>query len=281
MRQTWFITGASRGLGVEIARAALESGHRVAATSRDASAVERVLGRSQHLLALSLDVTTPGAAEEAARRAISHFGRVDVLVNNAGYALYGAVEEYTEDEFRQQMETNVFGMLAVTRAFLPALREQRSGHIFNLSSVAGFMGSPGASAYDASKFAIEGLSEALAKEVAPLGIKVTIVEPGLFRTEFLTKASSVFTSRTISDYDSTAGRTRRWMDDLNGNQAGDPRKLANAIVKLARLPKAPLRFTAGADAVKYLEESLRARQEELEQWRELSESLALDVPAVK
>jgi NAD(P)-dependent dehydrogenase (short-subunit alcohol dehydrogenase family) len=276
MHKVWFITGASRGLGTEIARAALEAGDDVVATARDSTSIEKALGVSEHLAAVSLDVTKHGAPEEAVRAAIARFGHIDVLVNNAGYGLMGALEECTEEEVKRQFDTNFVGLLAVLRATLPILRAQRSGHIFNLSSVAGFRGDAGASSYCASKFAVEGLSESLAGEMAPLGIKVTIVEPGYFRTDFLSAGSSRFASRTIDDYDSTAGQVRRAMKQYDGKQANDPRKLARALVTLSNSPQPPLRFTAGADAVQWFEENLSLKRAELERWRSLSASLAFD-----
>lgn len=192
------------------------------------------------------------------------FGRIDVLVNNAGYGLVGALEECSAEELDAQFNTNVLGLAAVTRTVLPVIRAQKSGHIFNVSSAAGFAGYPGASSYCATKFAVEGLSEGLAHEVAPLRIKVTIVEPGYFRTGFL------------GDYDATAGAMRRGSQAMNGNQEGDPRKLAQAFLPLAAAQKPPLRFTAGRDAVEQLEQKLAARREEMMPWHELAVSLAHD-----
>jgi NAD(P)-dependent dehydrogenase (short-subunit alcohol dehydrogenase family) len=241
MNKVWFITGASRGLGAEIARAAIDAGYDVVATARESSAVERALGNSAHLMPVPLDVTRRGGPEQAVKAAVARFGRIDVLVNNAGCALIGAVEECTDEEVRRQLDTNLLGLLAVTRAALPTLRAQRKGHIFNVSSVAGFRGDPGGSSYSASKFAVEGLSESLASEPAPLGIRVTIVEPGYFRTEFLTNGSAHFAAHVLQDYDITAGHVRRLMKEYDGKQANDPRKLARALVTLAfRAPSAAI-----------------------------------------
>lgn len=274
MSKVWFITGASRGLGAEIARAAIDNGDDVVATARESSAVEKALGNSAHLLPVALDVTRRGAPEHAVKAAVARFGRIDVLVNNAGYI--GAVEECTDEEVRRQLETNLLGLLAVTRAALPTLRAQRKGHILNVSSVAGFRGDPGGSSYSASKFAVEGLSESLASELAPLGIKVTIVEPGYFRTEFLTSGSAHFAANVLPDYDATAGHVRRLMKEYDGKQANDPRKLARALVTLANSEHPPLRFTAGADAVNGFEEQLASKRAELDRWRALSVSLAFE-----
>jgi NAD(P)-dependent dehydrogenase (short-subunit alcohol dehydrogenase family) len=272
MSKVWMITGASRGIGAEIARAALAAGDKVVATGRNPGSVAEALGSSDRLLALGLDVTMEEQAREAARAAIDKFGCIDVLVNNAGYALLGALEECSAEEVEAQFRTNVFGLLHVTRAVLPAMRARRSGHIFNISSLAGFHGDPGASSYCGTKFAVEGLSESLAREVAPLGIHVTIVEPGYFRTDFLSGASVNHAARTIDDYDQTAGKARRATAEVDGKQANDPKKLAQAFVTLANAEKPPLRFTAGADAVELLEKNLARKKLQLDQWRALSSS---------
>ncbi|HEX5342291.1 MAG TPA: SDR family NAD(P)-dependent oxidoreductase, partial [Duganella sp.] len=204
------------------------------------------------------------------------FGAIDVLVNNAGYGLVGALEEYSDAELVSQFNTNVFGVAYVTRAVLPHMRQRRSGHIFNISSAAGVAGFAGASAYSASKFALEGMSEGLAQEVAPLGIKLTIVEPGYFRTEFLTAGSVTFAERVIDDYDATVGVARRGALEMNGKQGGDPDKLAQALLRLALAKEPPLRFSAGADSVGLLEQTLQSKAKELASWRELALSLAHD-----
>ncbi|SET86905.1 oxidoreductase [Stigmatella erecta] len=276
MSKVWFITGATRGIGAELARAVLAAGDSVVATGRKAEAVVKALGTSDRLLVTPLDVTQPGQPEDAVRAALGKFGRIDVLVNNAGYGLVGAVEECSAEELAAQFAANVLGLAAVTRAVLPVMRAQKSGHIFNVSSSAGFAGYPGASSYCATKFAVEGLSESLAHEAAPLGIKVTIVEPGYFRTEFLTDNSAVYARKVIGDYDATAGAMRRGSRAMNGHQEGDPRKLAQAFLTLAAAQKPPLRFTAGRDAVEQLEQTLAARREEMKPWRELALSLAHD-----
>lgn len=274
--KTWFITGAARGLGNAVARAALAAGDNVVATGRDHSVIQTSLGHSERLLALSLDVTEPAQAVAAAASAKSHFGGIDVLVNNAGYGLIGALEEYSDMELIAQFKTNVFGLAYVTRAVLPLMRERRSGHIINISSAAGIAGFTGASAYSASKFAVEGMSEALAQEISPLGIKLTIVEAGYFRTEFLTAGSVVFAERVIGDYDDTAGMARREAQDMNGKQGGDPDKLAQALLRLTLEQSPPFRFNAGEDSVGLLEHTLASKAAELTRWRDLSLSLAHD-----
>jgi NAD(P)-dependent dehydrogenase (short-subunit alcohol dehydrogenase family) len=273
----WFITGASRGLGVEFAKAALDSGDSVVATSRSAESVTKALGTSDRLLAFALDVTKPGAAEKAVHAALLRFGRIDVLVNNAGYGIVGALEELSAEEVLAQYKTNVFGLLDVTKAVLPAMRAQRDGHIVNISSVGGFYADAGISAYCGTKFAVEGLSEALAKEVGPLGIRVTIVEPGYFRTELLSEESARYAAKEIPDYDATSGAVRKGIAAMHGKQAGDPRKLALALVHLVNDRDPPLRFLAGADAVGIQEQKLEQTRSELGRWRELSTSLAHEV----
>jgi NAD(P)-dependent dehydrogenase (short-subunit alcohol dehydrogenase family) len=276
MSNVWFITGAARGIGADTARAAHDAGDRVVATGRNASHVVEALGRSDRLLILELDVTRPDDAVSAASAAIARFGRIDVLLNNAGYALLGALEECSAEEVETEFQTNVFGLLHVTRAVLPAMRAARRGHIINLSSLSGIRGDAGASAYCASKFAVEGISESLSKEVGPLGIKVTVVEPGYFRTDFLDPKSVRFSAAIIDDYDATAGATRRGVAAVNGLQANDPKKLAAVLVKLSREANPPFRFASSADAVEVAEVKMLQWRAELEQWRPLSESTGFD-----
>lgn len=274
MSKVWFITGATRGIGADIAKAALAAGDKVVATSRQKESVTRALGSSEHLLALSLDVTDEQQAQATVQAAISHFKQIDIVVNNAGFAVLGALEETTNAEVRRQFDTNVFGLLNVTRAVLPVMRARKSGHIFNLSSLAGFYGDAGVSSYCGTKFAVEGISESLAKEVASLGIHVTIVEPGYFRTEFLTENSVVYTDNIIAAYDATSGETRRATRAVDGKQANDPKKLAQALLRLANEQQPPLRFTAGADATEIYDRVLVEKKHELDLWRTLSDSLA-------
>ena len=273
----WMITGAGRGLGAAIAAAALGAGDRVVATARNPQGIEEALGGpSERLLAVRLDVTRELQAAEAVAAACKRFGRIDVLVNNAGYGLLGALEECSAEEVERQFRTNVFGLLSVTRAVLPIMRAQRSGHVINLSSMAGYQGWAGASAYCASKFAVEGLSESLALELAPFGIHVTIVQPGHFRTEFLADNSITFAARTIADYDTTVGVQRQRISDHSGKQAGDPTKLGRAVRKIAHTENPPLRLPLGADAVDVVENETSAVLRDLWRWRPLSTSTDFD-----
>ena len=278
MSKTWFITGASRGLGADIATAALKAGDRVVATGRQRAAVSDKLGPdNDRLLTLSLAVDDAAQAREAVAQAIARFGAIDVLVNNAGYGHLGYFEETTDADIRAQYATNVFGLFNVTRAALPAMRAARRGHVFNLSSVAGYRGIEAGSLYCSSKFAVEGFSEALAGELAPFGIHVTIVEPGPFRTDFLTPESLKFIAHEVPDYAERRDATRASFEQRNGKQPGDPVLLAEAMVKLANADKPPLRFTAGAMAVNGLDAKLAAMKAELDLWRELG--VATDFPA--
>jgi NAD(P)-dependent dehydrogenase (short-subunit alcohol dehydrogenase family) len=278
MSKTWFITGATRGLGADVATAALKAGDRVVATGRQRAAVSDKLGPdSDRLLTLSLDVADAAQAREAVAQAIARFGAIDVLVNNAGYGHLGYFEETTDADIRAQYATNVFGLFNVTRAALPAMRAARKGHVFNLSSVAGYRGIEAGSLYCSSKFAVEGFSEALAGELAPFGIHVTIIEPGPFRTDFLTPESLKFIAHEVPDYAERRNATRASFEQRNGKQQGDPVLLAEAMVKLANAAKPPLRFTAGAMAVNGLDAKLAAMKVELDLWRELG--VATDFPA--
>ncbi len=270
MSKTWFITGASRGLGADIARAALNAGDRVVATGRQRAAVSDKLGPDHaSLLSLELDVADAGQARAAVAAALARFGAIDVLVNNAGYGHLGFFEETTAADIEAQYATNVFGLFNVTRAALPAMRTARRGHVFNLSSVAGYRGIETGSLYCSSKFAIEGFSESLAQELAPFGVHVTIVEPGPFRTDFLTPESLKFVTNEVADYDDRRDTVRASFEQRNGKQAGDPVLLAEAMVKLANAAKPPLRFTAGAMAVNGLDAKLTTMKTELEKWRQL------------
>ena len=280
-RRVWFITGASRGFGLEIARVALDRGDAVVGTARDPRVVEEALpGHGDDLLALALDVTSEDQARAAVDAAVERFGRIDVLVNNAGRGLLGAVEEATDADVRSVYETNVFGLLAVTRAALPQLRRQQGGRIVNMSSMGGFSQGFGWGVYGSTKFAVEGLSEALGAELAPLGIGVTIVEPGAFRTDFLDGSSLHLAARTIDDYADTVGRMRGWAATSNGAQPGDPVKAAVAIVDAVTGPEPPTRLQLGADAVTRVEQKLAHVAAETERWREVALSTAHDdVPA--
>jgi NAD(P)-dependent dehydrogenase (short-subunit alcohol dehydrogenase family) len=269
----WFITGASRGLGLEVAREALNRGDSVVATARHPDAVESALpGFGDRLLAVPLDVTSEEQARAAVAQAVGHFGTIDVLVNNAGRGLLGAVEEISDAEARAVYDTNVFGLLTVTRAVLPVLRGQRSGRVLNISSVGGFTTGAGWGVYGSTKFAVEGLSEALHAELAPLGIQVTVIEPGVFRTDFLDSSSLHRANDVLDDYAGTSGKTRNRADESNHAQEGDPVKAAKAIFALAETPDPPLRLQLGADSVDRVEAKLVKVQAELDRWRELSVS---------
>ncbi|HEY1778561.1 MAG TPA: oxidoreductase [Solirubrobacteraceae bacterium] len=272
----WFITGTSRGLGVEFATAALARGDAVVATARDPSKVEAKLGPSDRLLALALDVTDPDSIERAVAAALERFGRVDVLINNAGRGLIGAVEEASEREIREVFEINVFGLLAVTRALLPAMREQRSGAIVNISSVGGFATRAGGGIYGGTKFAVEAFTEALNEELAPLGIHVMVVEPGGFRTDFLDASSIVVSALEIDDYTQTAGGFRRVVNDGSYVQLGDPRKAAEVVIEAVTSEHPPLRLPLGADALERIEAKLGRLDEDIAGWRERSVATAYD-----
>jgi len=248
--KVWFITGAGRGMGVDIAQAALAAGHRVVATARDAAKAAAAVGEHESLLTATLDITDTDSVDAAVRAATDRFGRIDVLVNNAGNFQSGFFEEISPAQFRAQMETNFFGPLNVTRAVLPVMRRQRSGHVLTVTSTAGVVSGPFVSAYGASKFALEGWTESLRDEVAQFGIRVTAVEPGFFRTELLVEGSStLWPERSIGDYAEATEQTIATWKSMNGRQSGDPAKLAASLVKVAELDEAPARWVAGSDAV--------------------------------
>src|SRR3982751_3166954 len=248
-KKVWLITGAGRGLGVDIAKAALATGHAVVATGRDAAKVAAAVGDHDNLLAIKLDVTRPQDAQAAVETAVAKFGRIDILVNNAGNFFAGFFEELSPEQVRNQLETLLFGPMNVTRAVLPVMRKQRSGVLVTISSTAGIAGQMFCTAYAAAKFGIEGWAESLAPEVAPFGIRTMIVEPGFFRTELLTPESTSYAESTIEDYAVRGEQTVAAWQGMDGQQGGDPAKLANALIKLAELDEPPLRFAAGADAV--------------------------------
>ncbi|MEC5387145.1 oxidoreductase [Uliginosibacterium sp. H3] len=275
--KVWFITGASRGFGALIARDALRRGDSVVATARNPQTVIDQLGEHPQLLALKLDVTNEAQATDAAGEAIKRFGRIDVLVNNAGYGLIGAVEEASAEEVRALYDTNVFGLLHVTRAVLPAMRAARSGHVINISSVGGFSSYSAWGVYCSTKFAVEGLSEALYHELAPLGVKVTVVEPGFFRTDFLDDSSLKSTGVRIGEYVETVGAMRSLMADANHKQPGDPLKLSQAILQLADTATPPQRLQLGSDTVARLQEKHRFVEAELAQWLSVATSTDHDV----
>ena len=270
--RTWFITGASRGFGKLITQEALAAGDAVVATARNPQTVIDAFGEHPNLLPVALDVTDEAQAHAAARAAVERFGRIDILLNNAGFGLLGAVEEATASEIEAVYRTNVFGLLAVTRAVLPHMRRQRSGHVINISSIGGFRGFEGWGIYGSTKFAVEGITEALARELAPLGIKATVVEPGFFRTDFLDEQSLAVSASTLSDYAETVGVMRGRMADANHAQPGDPARLAKAMIVLAHAPNPPLRMPFGSDTVAALEVKSAAMVSELAAWRDLAVS---------
>ncbi|MGF9661998.1 SDR family NAD(P)-dependent oxidoreductase [Arthrobacter crystallopoietes] len=275
-KKVWFITGAGRGMGTDIAKAALAAGHLVVATGRDQDKVAGAVGEDENLLAVKLDVTAPAAAERAVRAAVDRFGRIDVLVNNAGNFYAGFFEEISPEDFRKQIETTMFGPINVTRAALPVMRAQRSGLIMTISSTAGITGGEFLTAYAASKFGVEGWAESLAPEVAPFGIRSMIVEPGFFRTELLTPESTSYADSTIEDYAERTRQTVAAWQGMDGKQGGDPVKLAGALIQLTELDEPPLRFAAGADAVQVFETRAKELQEQADAHRGLSSDLARD-----
>ncbi|EUB74254.1 3-oxoacyl-(acyl-carrier-protein) reductase [Pseudomonas sp. GM41(2012)] len=275
-RKVWFITGAGRGLGVDIAKAALAAGHAVVATGRDAGKVLAAIGEHEDLLTLKLDVTRPDDAQDAVEAAIGKFGRIDVLVNNAGNFYAGFFEELSPEQVRSQIETLLFGPMNVARAALPVMRKQRSGLLLTISSTAGIAGGMFCTAYAAAKFGLEGWIESLAPEIAPLGIRTMLVEPGFFRTELLTADSTTYALPSINDYAQRTRETVTAWSGMDGKQGGDPAKLANAIVQLAGLDEPPVRFAAGADAVQTFEAKANALLAQADAYRQLSSSLAHD-----
>jgi len=271
MSKVWFITGATRGLGLAIARAALEAGDRVVATGRKQEALDAAFaGNGDAVLGIPLDVVDEDQARHAVAAAVEHFGRIDVLVNNAGYGNLGLFEQTTDADARAQYDTNVFGLYNVTRAVLPVMRGQRAGRIFNVASVGGIVGGESGTLYCASKFAVEGFSESLAGEVAPFGIHVTIVEPGFFRTDFLDAQSIRFGSVAVEDYAAMSDGLDAFWKQRNHAQAGDPAKLGAALVHLAGHDAPPLRFAAGSDAVAMIADKISRLSDELEAWTALS-----------
>jgi NAD(P)-dependent dehydrogenase (short-subunit alcohol dehydrogenase family) len=273
---TWLITGCSTGLGRTLAEATLKEGHRVVATARRIEALEGIgAAAPDRFLAVGLDVTDPAACHRAVRATVDHFGRLDVLVNNAGYGMVGALEESPSGEIRRLFETNVFGLVEMTKAALPVLRAQRSGWIINLSSIAGLAATPGFGPYNATKFAVEGLSEALAGEVRPLGIRVLLVEPGPFRTDFAGR--SIVQTAAMPDYQTSVGPTRKYVDDADGHQTGDPAKAARAILDHVAEERPELRMLLGRTALDRLAMKLGTLQREVESGRE--RALGADFPA--
>jgi NAD(P)-dependent dehydrogenase (short-subunit alcohol dehydrogenase family) len=275
-KKIWFITGAGRGMGVDIAKAALAAGDAVVATGRNTDNVAKAVGAADDLLVVKLDVTSPGDAEAAVRAAVDRFGGIDVLVNNAGTFEAGYFEELTPAQIEMQLATNLTGPMNVTRAVLPVMRKQRSGHVVTISSLAGLVGYEFGSAYAASKFGLEGWMESLAPEVEPFGIHTTIVNPGFFRTELLTKESTNYAPASIDDYAERNAAHREFYESMNGKQGGDPAKLAQALLTIADQEQPPFRFIAGADAIATAERKVAERQQQIDAHRDLSTSLSLD-----
>ena len=274
--KVWFITGAGRGLGVELTKAALAAGHIVVATGRNLAKLAAALGAHPNLLCLKLDVTRLDEAQAAIAAAVARFGRIDVLVNNAGNFYAGFFEELSSEQVRSQLETLLFGPMNVTRAVLPTMRGQRAGLLLNISSTAGLTGGMFCSAYAAAKFGLEGWTESLAVEIEPFGIRTMLVEPGFFRTELLTQDSTTFAEPSIPDYADRSKATSDAWSGMSGKQGGDPAKLAQAIVHLAGLEVPPTRFAGGADAVGVFEAKAKALLAEADAHRALSTSLAHD-----
>jgi NAD(P)-dependent dehydrogenase (short-subunit alcohol dehydrogenase family) len=271
-KRVWFITGASRGLGALMAKAAIADGNAVVATGRNAAAIDERLGESPAVLSIALDVTDEAQAKAAVKAAVEKFGRIDVLINNAGFGLLAAVEESSDADVRRIYDTNVFGLLNVTRAVLPAMRKQRSGHVINISSIVGYQALPGVGVYSSTKFAVEGITEALHAELKPLGIHATLIEPGFFRTDFLDASSLVVGKEVIADYDETSGNLRRAAASINHNQPGDPARLASALITLVDAQTPPLRLPLGTDTLKAIAEKNAHVTTETQTWEALSQS---------
>ncbi|WP_429809618.1 oxidoreductase [Ensifer sp. B1-9] len=276
---TWFVTGASRGFGALIVEKALAKGDQVVATARNPKAIVERFGAQPNLLAVALDVTDESQAHQAVGQAIARFGRIDILVNNAGYGLLGAVEEASGAEIETLYRTNVFGLLAVTRAVLPHMRRQHSGRILNFSSIGGYRSGPGFGVYCSTKFAVEGLTEALAAELAPLGIHATAIEPGYFRTDFLDSTSLSVSPIEIDDYAETAGVVRSKAKDISHNQPGNPDKLAEVLISFVDAENPPVRLPLGSDTVAAIEAKHASDAELLAQWRAVSLSTDFDPAA--
>jgi NAD(P)-dependent dehydrogenase (short-subunit alcohol dehydrogenase family) len=277
MKTVWFITGSASGIGAGIALAALAAGHDVVASDLDAERLAAVYtAYPAQVLTAQLDIRDEAQAQQVVAAALARFGRIDVLVNNAGYGLFGAFEEHQAAAIERQFATNVFGTFNVTRAVLPVMRRQRAGYVINMSSNGGIKGVKGASLYSSSKFAIEGFSESLAQEIAAFGIRLTIVEPGAFRTEFLDSRVLQLGTDPLPDYDDFRGRIEAVFEARNQKQPGDPRKLGRALVQLSSEANPPLRFVAGVDALAVVDDKLHSVAADVEQWRTLSASTSFD-----
>lgn len=287
-QRTWFITGTSSGFGRSLAEAVIKYGDKVVATARKVNDIESLKALApDRVLTLTLDVHNEYDAEKAVEEAISTFGSIDVLVNNAGYGLLGSFEDVTDEQIRNQFETNVFGLMNTTRAVLPVLRKQKSGHIINMSSAAGVTTFPGFSVYCASKFAVEGLSLGLAQELEPLGIKMTILEPGAFRTKWASVTLEQAPTDDMNEYKETAGGIRSWLTSVNGSQPGDPDRAANIIIRLVNSPNPPLQLVLGEQAVQDVKDRLGTHLKDIEDWSDVSvsadfeKSYPVDLPIQK
>src|SRR5438034_6283400 len=278
-KNIWFITGAGRGMGVDLAKTALAAGNAVVPTGRNTDAVTKAVGEADDLLVVKLDITSPQDAEVAVKAAVDRFGGIDVLVNNAANFYAGYFEELTPGQMERQLTTSLIGPMNVTRAVLPVMRRQRSGHVVTISSSAGLAGFEYDTAYAASKFGVDGWMESLAPEVEPFGIHTTIVNPGFFRTELLTKESTNYAPASIEDYAERNAAMRELYESMDGKQPGDPAKLAQALLTIVDQEQPPFRFIAGADAITQAEAKLAERQHQIDAYRDLSTSLALDEAA--
>jgi NAD(P)-dependent dehydrogenase (short-subunit alcohol dehydrogenase family) len=274
--KVWLITGAGRGMGVDITKAALGAGFKVVATGRNSDSVAKALGEAENLLIVKLDVTKQTDADAAVNAAVEKFGRIDVLVNNAANFVAGFFEELTQEEIEQQLQTTLYGPMIVTRSVLPLMRKQGSGHIISISSTAGLTSYEFCSAYSTSKFGLEGLMQALQVELAPFGIHTTIVNPGFFRTELLTEQSTKYANNPVEDYNDRREQQMIFWKGANGQQSGDPAKLAKAIIAIAAEEKTPLRFLAGADAVDTAEQVAKTLYQQASAYPELSRSMAFE-----
>lgn len=275
-KKVWLITGSGRGMGVNITKAAMAAGHRVVATGRNVNSIIKAIGKSEQLLVVKLDVASSADAEAAVIAAVEKFGRIDVLVNNAANFYAGFFEELTMDQIDKQLQTSLMGPMIVTRAVLPVMRKQKSGHIISISSTAGLTSFEFCSAYSASKFGLEGWMQALQAEVSSFGIQTTIVNPGFFRTELLTEQSTNYADKLIKDYDERRAQQMQFWKAANGQQSGDPAKLAEALITISNEKQPPIRFIAGADAVATAEQVAATLQQQTNAYRELSSSLAFD-----
>ena len=273
-KKVWLVTGAGRGMGVDIAKAALAAGNRVVATGRNTNKVIQALGESEDLLVVKLDITKPADAASAVQAAVNKFGQIDVLVNNAASFYAGYFEELSPEQMELQLSTSLIGPMNVTRAVLPVMRKQRSGQIISISSTAGLIGFEFGTAYAASKFGLEGWMQSLQPEVEPFGINTIIVNPGFFRTELLTEESTNFAAQPIDDYNERRVQQMQFWKGYNGQQTGDPSKLAKALIKISNQEKPPRRFIAGADAIATAEQVVATLQQQINAYRDLSSSLA-------